>query len=69
MDDRTLRRKLQLGGWVMLGLLTLDGIEFAIGSQMKRGALIPLIVLALVSTWLIARFYMHIRQLRRRGEA
>lgn len=57
-----------LGAQVFGGLVALDVLEYWIGIALRRGALIPLIVVGMAQAWLIARYYMHIRQLRR-GEA
>ena len=67
MDD-AYRRKIRLGQYVFVGLLVLDLVEYFIGAGMRSGALIPLALLAVASGWLIIRFYMHIAQLRHKGE-
>ena len=66
MDD-VYRRKIRLGMLVFVGLLVFDLVEYFVGSGMQSGALLPLILLAVPSVWLIIRFYMHIAQLRQKG--
>ncbi|MHB1089703.1 MAG: hypothetical protein ACYC06_02920 [Ilumatobacteraceae bacterium] len=65
--DGVYRLKRMLGLRVFVGLLVLDLLEYFVGSRMNSGALIPLAVLAVPSTWLIVRFYMHFAQLRQGG--
>ena len=66
MDD-IYRRKIRLGLFVFAALLVFDLVEYFVGSGMQSGAMIPLVLLAAPSIWLIARFYMHIAQLRQKG--
>lgn len=61
-------RKMRLGAWVFGGLILLDVAEYVVGVRMRSGALAPMALLAAPSVWLIARYYMHIDQIRERGE-
>ncbi len=69
MEQDHKRRKMRLGAQVLGGLVILDAIEYVVGVALRRGALVPLLILAIPQAWLIVRYYMHIQQLRREGEA
>lgn len=64
MAEVELARKLRLGLWVFVGLFVIDVLEAAVGIGLRRGALIPLVVLMFPAAWLILRYFMHIDQLR-----
>ncbi len=64
-EDRS--RKMRLGGWVLGWLVVIEVVEYVVGVTLRH-ALIPLVILAIPPTWLILRYFMHIDQLRGRGE-
>lgn len=69
MNGNDYRRKVRLGVRVFAGLLALDVLEYVVGVSMRTGSTLPLAILALPTAWLIMRYYMHIQQVRRGGEA
>ncbi len=60
----SLKRKLALGYAVFGGLIAVKIVEYFIGTRIHRGGWAYLAILAIVSSWLIAYFFMHIYQLR-----
>jgi hypothetical protein len=69
MEQGDARRALRIGVIVGILLVVDDLIEYVIGRTMRTGALIPLIIVDAPAAWAIVRYYMHIGQVRRRGEA
>ena len=59
-----LRRKLALGYAVFGGLIALKIVEYFVGTRIHSGGWAYLAILAIVSSWLVLYFFMHIYQLR-----
>lgn len=60
--------KMRLGWVVFVVLVVLEVAEYFVGTGMKTGSLVPLVVLAVAAGWPIVRYYMHVQQLRRGSE-
>ena len=65
-DRSALAPRLTAGWLVYAGLMILDGIEYLVAVN-ARQVTFWMVLLAAPQAWLIARFYMHSRQLRRGG--
>ena len=68
MTKPMLPKRLRFGLYVFLALMVLEVVEYVVGVGFKRGALVPLAVLAIVAAWPIAQHFMHISQLWRHGQ-
>jgi hypothetical protein len=66
-DRRELAFRLFVGELVILALFVLDAVEYYVGTHSGQTTL-WMALLAIPQAWLILRFYMHGRQLRRGGE-
>jgi len=64
MKTPGLRRKLAIGYAVFGGLIAIKIVEYFIGTRIHGGGWAYLAILAIVSSWLILYFFMHIYQLR-----
>ena len=62
----TLKRKLAVGYAVFGGLIAIKIVEYFIGTRIHSGGWAYLAILAIISTWLIVYYFMHIYQLRSR---
>jgi hypothetical protein len=61
-----LRRKLALGYAVFGSLIVIKIVEYFVGTRIHSGGWAYLAILAIISSWLIFYFFMHIYQLRSR---
>ncbi|MBI2941921.1 MAG: cytochrome C oxidase subunit IV family protein [Chloroflexi bacterium] len=68
MQESRLGTRLRLGVQVLIGLAVLTVTEYAISAALPRGAIFPLIVIALAKAGLILRYFMHMAQLWRPEE-
>jgi hypothetical protein len=59
-----LRRKLALGYAVFGSLIAIKIVEYFVGTRIHSGGWAYLAILAVVSSWLVLYFFMHIYQLR-----
>jgi cytochrome c oxidase subunit IV len=66
-DRRELAFRLFVGELVIAALFVLDAIEYLVAVNAGQTTL-WMAILAIPQAWLIFRFYMHGRQLRRGGE-
>jgi cytochrome c oxidase subunit IV len=66
-DRRELAFRLFVGELVIAALFVLDGVEYYVATHSGQTTL-WMALLAIPQAWLIVRFYMHGRQLRRGGE-
>lgn len=63
-----LPERLRRGLRVFIGLAVLTAIEYAVAVSHVTGLLGWLALMAILKTWLIADYFMHMPQLWRRGE-
>ena len=59
-----LRSKLALGYAVIGGLIAIKIVEYFVGTRVHSGGWAYLAILAIVSSWLVLYFFMHIYRLR-----
>ncbi len=67
--EQEYKGRMRIGTQTLIGLVVFDAVEYWVGVAFRRGATLFLAVLAIPQAWLIVRYFMHVQQLRRGGEA
>ncbi|MBM3943916.1 MAG: hypothetical protein FJ317_00295 [SAR202 cluster bacterium] len=61
-----LKKRMRLGLIVFAGLIVLEIVEYVLGVTIKRGSWPILMILAIIGSWPIVHYYMHVTQLWKR---
>ena len=68
MLEGRLSTKLRVGLFVFVALMSIEIVEYLVGTRWRQGNWPLLGILAVIGAWPILSYFMHITQLRRSGE-